>query len=330
MTQKVPPIVLVHGGAAGLPAHEWADSMSGVRKAREAAISCLHKGGSAEQAAEAAIMLMEAHPLFDAGYDSHLDQRGKVVLDAAMVRGDLAVGAIAGVEHLAHPIQAARLLMNDPDLVMLFGAGAEAYANEQGLPLIENKALVSEREQRRFEGFVKQGHPGTMSAFLAQEKQKRMRTGDTVGAVIRDTEGTLIAANSTGGTPYKRPGRIGDTPLPGCGAIAEVGRGAVVCTGWGEAIVRLTLAQRVLAAIQERGAQAAAEWGVGLLAEALDAEGGVLCIGPTGEAGIAFNTTHMPWAALFCDEQEADADTLDRHITFMDPRSSMDSPQTPS
>lgn len=297
------PVILVHGGAGPLPEEDWHAAMEGVREAREAAFQCLQRGGSAEDACIAAVMVLEDHPVYDAGIGSHLDQRGKVVMDASIMRDDRSFGGVIGVETVRNPIQLARTIMHDPDLIILFGEGAEAYAKAKQIALCENSVFVVPREQSRFLRHQEEGHSGRMSEFLQEKSQPR---SDTVGAVVRDSKGQFVAANSTGGTPFKIHGRVGDTPLPGCGLVAEAGKGAVACTGWGEAITRLLLAQRTLLSMHDRLTQDAANQAIFDLYKQTGGEGGVLCIREDGDIGVAFNTTHMPWAGLTAQGQRLD------------------------
>lgn len=313
MENEMVPVIVVHGGAssAQVPGCEWESNMQGVRQACRAGAKILLSGGSAEDAVTQAILVMEEHPLFDAGYGSHLDQRGRVVLDASLMRGeDLAYAGLIGMERCRNPILVARRLLDDPDLVMLHGEGADQYAQEHGFPPIENSELVSPREQERFAQMKEAGYTGGMRDFL-----DRRPLSDTVGAVAMDQKGRLAAGNSTGGTPFKKHGRVGDTPLPGCGAIAEDPLGAVCCTGWGEAITRVTLASRVLQMVASGlSPEEAVQRGVHFFLERTQSECGVLCIDGKGSLGVAFNSPQMPWAALLNDGTFVDSDTWDRKV----------------
>lgn len=307
MYPKIPALV-VHGGAAStqVSAQEWLQLMNGVKEACQAGMHVLQQGGTAEDAVTEAITLLEEHPLFDAGFGSHLDQRGHAVLDASMMRGcDLAFAGLIGMERCRNPIQVARRLLEERDLMILFGQGAEAYAQQQGFPLIDNQTLITAREQQRFEKFRRDGFSGRMTDFLHKRP-----LSDTVGAVAMDRLGRLVAANSTGGTPFKIHGRVGDTPLPGCGVLAEEPFGAVCCTGWGEAITRMTLSSRVIQALRQGiPVEQAVQQEVHRFRETTHSECGVLCLDGQGNLGIAFNSPQMPWAAHTATGQWIDADT---------------------
>lgn len=309
------PVVVVHGGASStqVSGSEWQELMACMRQSCEAALSVLSAGGSAEDAAVEAVLCMEEHPWLDAGYGSHLDQRGRVSMDASMCRGeDLAFAGVLGVERFRNPVQIVRHLLDDPDLVLLFGEGAEEYALSCGLEPVTNVSLVVEREQARFDRLRQAGFSGKMSDFLEERP-----FSDTVGAIVRDTQGRLVVANSTGGTPYKPLGRVGDTPLPGCGAMADDAVGAVCCTGWGEAISRMTLASRVFHKMEGgSNPEQAAREGIQLLWERTQSECGVLSVSHSGELGVAFNTPCMPWAAFTRDGEWVDADTHDLQMVF--------------
>ncbi|TNE46511.1 MAG: peptidase T [Deltaproteobacteria bacterium] len=309
------PVVVVHGGAAStqVVGNEWREMMACMRESCEAAAALLKAGQSAVEAAVAAVLCMEEHPLLDAGYGSHLDQRGRVTLDASIFRGeDLAFAGVVGLEHYRNPILVVQHLLDDPNLVLLHGEGAEAYAASCGLPKVANETLIVEREQARFDKLKREGFSGTMTDFL-----EKRPFSDTVGVIVQDAQGRLVAANSTGGTPYKRLGRIGDTPLPGCGAMADDAVGAVCCTGWGEAITRVTLASRVFHHMEQGlSAEQAVRQGVRLLWEKTQSECGVLSVSHSGELGVAFNTPCMPWAALTLDGEWRDADTHNAQMSF--------------
>lgn len=317
------PVFVVHGGAASTQVsdREWSQLMSGIKEACRAGVFILQHGGKAEDAVTEAIRILEEHPLFDAGFGSHLDQRGRVVLDASLMRGeDLSFAGLIGMERCRNPILVARKLLEEQDLMILFGQGAEAYAHQHGFPLIDNRELISEREQKRFEKFQRDGFSGRMTDFLAKRP-----LSDTVGAIAMDTQGRLVAGNSTGGIPFKVHGRVGDTPLPGCGVLAEDPIGAVCCTGWGEAITKMTLASRVIELLRQgQPPLSAVQRAVKHFRAITKSECGILCINGQGQLGVAFNSPQMPWAAYSPVEEWIDADTHSFKIANLEP-----SPQHP-
>lgn len=306
------PALLVHGGAWAIPEAEHAAHREGLAAAVEAGRARLEAGASAVEAVEETVAVLEAHPAFDAGLGAVLDRSGRVQLDAGLMCGPTARwGAVANVRRLAQPIRLARLLLEgDGQARLLVGEGAEAAATEAGLPLVPGEVLVVERERARFEALRAAEEFHTARAFSGEAAPR-----GTVGAVALDAAGRLAAATSTGGAPYTRPGRVGDTPLVGCGFHASP-VAAASATGWGEAIAAVLLCGRATDAV-ERGAEpewAAAEglrrmaatvrWG----AAAGVATGGLIVLGADGRGGWAFTTPHMarggwvagaaPWVAV--------------------------------
>jgi L-asparaginase / beta-aspartyl-peptidase len=258
-----------------------ADHQAGVAHALATGYSILTRGGTATDAVEAAVTILEDDPTFDAGRGSFLTADGRVQLDALLMDGaTLRAGGVACVEHLRNPIQAARLVLDKSPHIYFVGSGAEAFAAAHGMPLIANSDLVLDREIARLKDAqhrLAQGQPDqTFSGPLAQDDKSpetavphiaegapaspcslvpipsssgSPRTGpgpwgdshDTVGAVALDTHGNLAAGTSTGGTLNKAPGRVGDSSLIGCGCYADNLSAAVSLTGWGEPIMKLVL-----------------------------------------------------------------------------------------
>ncbi|MBN1895407.1 isoaspartyl peptidase/L-asparaginase, partial [bacterium] len=170
--------------------------------------------------------------------------------------------------------------------ILLAGTGCEEFAREQGFQSVPINSLLTQRELRRLESLIANEH------FHAKEAFGKKR--GTVGAVAMDQEGRIAAGTSTGGTPKKIPGRVGDTPIIGAGTYAENAAGGVSCTGWGEAIMKVMLAREV-AERMRRGADAqkAAAAGIRVLVRRGDGLGGVICMDRFGRIGIAYNTPRM-------------------------------------
>ena len=285
--------MIVHGGAWAIPDEQVEAHLAGCRAALAAGWAILERGGSARDACEAAVRLLEDDPTFDAGAGSHLTAAGTVELDAAMMDGQsLLYGAVANLRRVRNPISLAHRLLQGP-ATFLVGEGAERYAATQGIPLCDNSELVVERERALWERWR-----AGQAATAASGAQHTLGGRDTVGAIALDQSGNLVAANSTGGTPFKLPGRVGDTPLIGCGLYADAQIGGAVCTGWGEAIVRVALARRVIDML-ERGLppQAAAEAAVRILNRRVTGgAGGCIVLTPDGRPGLAWNTRRMAYA----------------------------------
>ncbi len=308
MSFKIAPVLTVHGGAWDIPDDLVEPHRQGVSNALAAGYALLEKGASAVDAVEAAVAVMEDDEAFDAGRGSFLTSDGRVQLDALLMDGaTLRAGGVACVERLRNPIHAARLVMDLSPHVYFVGAGAEAFAAEHGMSLIDNSELVIDRERRHLvqaqnQTQQKQGngladpvpaassHPPQLSGLHAATSH------DTVGAVALDGRGNLAAATSTGGTLNKSPGRVGDSSLIGCGCYADNLSAAVSLTGWGEPIMKLVLGKWAVDRVQQGTPPAqAAEEAIAYLFHRLGGHGGIILLGPLGRVGVAHNTPRMAW-----------------------------------
>ncbi|NTU85323.1 MAG: peptidase T [Chloroflexales bacterium] len=301
----MPIAMIVHGGAWAIPDEQVEPHLAGCRAALAAGWAVLEAGGLAPDACEAAVRVMEDAPIFDAGTGSVLTSAGTVELDAAMMDGrTLRYGAVANLRRVRNPITLARRIMDGPG-TFLAGEGAEQFALAVGLPLCENDALVVERERGLWEAWragqvaaPQYGAPVGSQGPDQQPSAHAVGGRDTVGAIALDSSGNLVVANSTGGTPFKLPGRIGDTPMVGCGLYADDFTGGAVCSGWGESIVRVALARRAVELL-ERGLppQSAAEVAIRNLARRVSGgSGGCIILTPAGRIGLAWNTRRIAYA----------------------------------
>jgi len=316
MSQPSPTIV-VHGGAYDIPTETHQAHMDGCRRAAEAGWAVLARGGPALDAVEAAVRVMEDDPTFDAGYGSFLNAAGEIELDAIIMDGrDLDLGAVAAVQRVRHPVTLARLVMTASDHALLAGAGAEAFARQHGLPVCSTEELLAGRELERWRAAYASGNPHAWEPFggaqggpygVACPEQSRGAQGrssgivpsDTVGAVALDADGNLAAATSTGGTFNKLPGRVGDSPLVGCGAYADNRTGAVSATGLGEALMKVVIAKTACDFIASRmTAQEAADAAIAVLAGRTTGEGGLIVLDRLGGVGIAHNTPYIAHAVI--------------------------------
>ena len=310
------PVLIVHGGAWAIPPEMAEDHQRGVANALATGYAILEKGGAATDAVEAAVTVLEDDPTFDAGCGSFLTSEGRVQLDALLMDGaTLRAGGVACVEHLRNPIQAARLVLDKSPHIYFVGQGAEAFASQHGMKLIDNSELVLDRERVRLaeaQSRLAQGLADiTFSGPLAHD-DKSPETAvaasipwslvpdpsshDTVGAVALDQYGNLAAGTSTGGTLNKAPGRVGDSSLIGCGCYADNQSAAVSLTGWGEPIMKLVLGKwatdRVASGVTP---ELAAQRAIAYLFERLGGHGGIILLGPDGQFGLAHNTPGMAW-----------------------------------
>ncbi len=279
------PALIVHGGAGADPsqAQEFRD---GVRAAALAGWRVLAADGAALDAVEAAVRTLEDDPRFNAGRGSALTRDGTIETDASIMEGDrLQCGAVAALPGVvANPITVARKVLESRRHVLLVGDGALAFSRAAGIPECDPASLVTDRQRKRH-------------AELA--RKPILPGGGTVGAVALDRNGRLAAATSTGGTPGKLPGRVGDSALIGCGTYADSSLGGVSCTGDGEAIIRVVLGHRALRYLKDADdPDYAAKVAVDLLVEEGGGQGGLILIDWRGRPGYATSTRLMPVAIM--------------------------------
>jgi beta-aspartyl-peptidase (threonine type) len=288
------PVLLVHGGAWDIPTDQLEAHTHGVTRAVEAGYTLLARGASALDAVEAAVTVLEDDETFDAGRGSFLTSDGRVQLDALLMDGStLRAGAVACVERIRNPIQAARLVLDRSPHVYFVGDGAEAFAQQQGMPLIDNRELVLEREVQRLRAAQVRERSGIPDPTFAGAQPS---SHDTVGAVALDAAGNLAAATSTGGTLNKAPGRVGDSSVIGCGGYADNRTAAASLTGWGEPIMKLVLGKWAVDRVAHLGPEQSAQDAIAYLFARLQGHGGIILLAPDGRFGIAHNTPRMAWA----------------------------------
>ena len=295
----IDPVLVVHGGAWAMPDDMVEAHIRGVNNALAAGWRVLERGGSALDAVEESVVIMEDDDTFDAGRGSFLNRDGRVQLDALIMDGaTLRAGGVGCVEHLRNPIRAARKILSESPHVYFVGEGAEKFAAEHGVPLCRNEDLVVPREVERLRAYQAEGTQHGNDLFATSH--------DTVGAVALDRDGNIAAATSTGGTLNKAPGRLGDSSLIGCGCYADNESAATSTTGWGEPIMKLVLAKwtadRIAAGnLPEWSAQEAMNY----LKQRLNGHGGIIVLNREGHIGIAHNTPRMAWAYKSVKKQEA-------------------------
>src|SRR5579864_260900 len=273
--------------------------LNGVNNAVKAGWNALSKGGSALDAVEEAVVVMEDDETFDAGRGSFLNRDGKVQLDAFIMDGStLRGGGVGCVERLRNPIRAARKILSESPHVYFVGEGAERFAAQHGIPLCDNGELIIPREVERLRVF--QAHATEQAPNLFAPAISH----DTVGAVALDRKGNIAAATSTGGTLNKAPGRLGDSSLIGCGCYADNKTAAASTTGWGEPLMKLVLAKW---AADRVAAGNLPEWvaaeAINYLKARVNGHGGMILLDARGRFGIAHNTPRMAWALKTVKEE---------------------------
>lgn len=237
----------LHGGCGTLEqgqqaAAEWAESLQHMADALRAGWSVLRAGGAALDAVQAAVVVMEDSPHFNAGHGAALTEAADHELDASIMDGaTLAAGAVCTVRRIRNPVLAARAVLDDGRAVLLSGRAADNFAELQGLAIVPNTYFTT---QRRVDALRALKEKAAIGAFIsASEAEKH----GTVGAVARDANGHLAAATSTGGFNNKQEGRVGDSPIIGAGTYARDGVCAVSCTGQGEIFIRRVAAYDIAA-----------------------------------------------------------------------------------
>ncbi|MEL7221720.1 MAG: isoaspartyl peptidase/L-asparaginase [Bacteroidota bacterium] len=290
--------LIVHGGAWDIPTAQEAAHLAGVETAIATAWPVLEKGGTALDAVEVAVRSLEADSTFDAGRGAFLNSRGEIELDAMIMDGaSLDFGSVAAVQNLLHPVSLARRLMESEEFRMLVGTGAQIFAEEQGFEKLPSEALLTERELAYFKSIKNKDGFRSHHPFGTQPS-------DTVGAVALDQFGNIAAATSTGGTPRKWPGRVGDSPIPGAGAYADNDHGGASTTGWGESIMKVLLAKTMIDQLAAGyKAPHAAQRAIQRLAQRVKGLGGVITIAKNGDYGWAYNTPKMAFAYMDTEEK---------------------------
>ena len=298
------PVLVVHGGAWDIPDDMVEAHLNGVRKAAAAGWSVLEHGGSALDAVEEAVVVLEDDETFDAGRGSFLNRDGKVQLDAFIMDGaTLRGGGVGCVERIRNPVRAARKILSDSPHVYFVAEGAERFAAEHGIALCCNEDLVIPREVERLRAYQAQS-AGDGNDLFAPALD--MLSHDTVGAVALDCDGNIAASTSTGGTLNKAPGRLGDSSLIGCGCYADNASAAASTTGWGEPIMKLVLAKWAADRVESGSLpEWVAQEAMNYLKQRLNGHGGIILLDAKGRFGIAHNTPRMAWALQIIGKQEA-------------------------
>lgn len=301
--------LLVHGGAWDIPESLHGAHASGVGRAYAAAVDCFQAGGRGLEVVLAALQVLEEDPTFDAGRGSFLNELGEVELDAGLMEGkSLRAGAVAGVRNFLYPSKIAYDVLLKTQHAFLVGAGAERFARSCGHHALPSDELVDPRERLGFERWIAAGRPDAKVYFATPQSgnpaagHEPDRRG-TVGVVLaqRDSESpsgwTLFAGTSTGGTPGKMQGRVGDVPVIGAGVYADDEGAAVSCTGWGEGLLRIAAGQRISAAVRAGvPLQQAVELTLIDLKDRLNGHAGIIAADAQGHLAASFTTPYLALA----------------------------------
>lgn len=296
LPEKAEYAMVIHGGAGtilkeNMTPEKEKDYIDALNVALDAGEAILKQGGTAADAVVATIMTMENSPLFNAGKGAVFNHEGKNEMDASFMEGaTLKAGAVGGVTNLKNPILAARAVLEDSPHVMLTGKGAEQFAAEQGLEIVDPKYFYTDR---RWEGLQKalQEEKESMSEVYRNPDYKY----GTVGCVALDKAGNIVAGTSTGGMTNKRWNRIGDSPIIGAGTYANNNTCGVSCTGHGEFFIRYAVAYDLSAMMEYKGLgiQEAAHQIVNKKLVEAGGSGGFVALDKYGNVAMPFNTPGM-------------------------------------
>jgi len=286
--------LMIHGGAGNLTNIKEAKVavryLEGIRTVLEHGRSILAAGGSALEAVEVSVALLEDDPIFNAGCGSVLNEHGRVEMDAAIMDGhDLKAGAVAAVSNITNPIHLARLVMATSEHVMLVGQGAMDFARQHGMPYAVDKYFHVAGQLEQYQRTRKAQQVGLDQDNLGDQKY------GTVGAVAYDKQGNLAAATSTGGVINKHAGRVGDSPIIGAGVYADNASCAVSSSGYGEDFMRTVLAKTIADHIEfsQVDAEQAVSFGIDYLVKKVGGRGGVIVIDRQGNCASGFTTQKM-------------------------------------
>lgn len=310
-------ILVIHGGAGTILRENmtndkdkaYRDELEGVL---QRGMKALKSGKTSVETVELVIQLMENSPLFNAGKGAVFNHKGAQEMDASIMSGlDLNAGAVAGVQHIKNPITAARMVMEKSKHVMLSGEGAEDFAREQELQLVDPDYFYNEDRYRQFKNAIRREQEAKQKGTELDKEEgkqgsiwsKESEKFGTVGAVALDYKGNLAAGTSTGGMTNKQYGRIGDSPIIGAGTYANNKTCAVSCTGHGEYFIRNVVAYDVAAIMdyQNKSVKEAAEYVVNTKLKEQSASGGLIALDAKGNVAMPFNTKGMYRGVIYED-----------------------------
>ena len=308
-------VMVIHGGAGtilkkNMTPEKEAAFKSSLHTALETGYRILHAGGSSLDAVEATIHVLEDDSLFNAGKGAVFTHDGRNELDAAIMNGKTrAAGAVAGVTVIRHPISAARAVMEKSEHVMMVGPGAEKFAREAGLEIVDPSYFRTETRWNDLQNALKEdsiaAEKAKASAYTKPGKygvKNRDYKFGTVGAVALDQQGNLAAGTSTGGMTDKKYGRVGDSPIIGAGTYANNNTAAISCTGWGAFFIRNVVEYDHSALMAYKGltVQQAGRAVIKKVGD-MGGDGGLIALDRNGRMTMSFNTEGMYRGAVTKD-----------------------------
>ena len=298
-------VMVIHGGAGtitrkNMTPQKEAAYIAALTKALQTGYDVLKSGKTSLDAVEATIHVMEDSPLFNAGKGSVFTHDGRNEMDAAIMDGKtLMAGAVAGVTTIKNPISAARAVMEKSEHVMMVGPGAELFAKQAGVEIVNPKYFYT---KERWDGLQQAIKEDSTKAVLDHGNKKSMKLGTinhdykfgTVGAVALDHAGNLAAGTSTGGMTNKKYGRVGDSPVIGAGTYANNLTAGISCTGWGEFYIRNVVAHDISALIEYKNLPVAEAAKIVLdKVGKMGGDGGLIALDAKGNVTMPFNTEGM-------------------------------------
>jgi beta-aspartyl-peptidase (threonine type) len=303
-TQEPKYVMVIHGGAGTLTrknmsTEKEAAYRAALKLALQTGYDAIQSGKSSLDAVEATIHTLEDNPLFNAGKGAVFTHDGRNEMDAAIMDGkSMKAGSVAGVTVIRNPISAARAVMEKSEHVMMAGPGAEAFAKQAGLAIVDPSYFYT---KERWDGLQRALKEDSVKAVLDHGSKKtllgtlnRDNKFGTVGAVALDHAGNLAAGTSTGGMTNKKYGRIGDAPIIGAGTYANNATAGISCTGWGEFYIRNVVAYDISAMMEYKQMKLAeaAKAAIGKVGK-MGGDGGLIALDAQGHVSMPFNTEGM-------------------------------------
>jgi len=319
------PVIVVHGGAGAWEKERWKSGLAGVKDAANAGFKILKTGGSALDAVEAAVMCMEDNPVFNAGLGSTLAVDKRIEMEASIMDGrTLNAGAVGLLKDIKNPVRLARIVMEKTDHIFLVADGAEKLADLYGLERRDPHTELRLRYWHELTQKLKKGEMETLPKLKELlDAHLNLFATDTVGAVALDKKGDTAAATSTGGRALKLPGRIGDSPLIGCGTYADNEAGACSTTGIGEVAIRMVLAKGTCDLMRGgQSAQQATDSSIRLvnLRIRLKSSMGLIAVDTQGRVGASHNTLNLCWSYITPKMRQPKTDMQAKAILLAKPK----------